>query len=174
MLAHLVPPIHINCAHSPAIALAETLRYLFHAYPSRVTQIMDELPMCVLAYCYLRCTKGRCSYTDGKCWKPLHKSYVGLLLCAFSVYLFLPVYDIFTDLFTVLLVVPGVLCGVIAKEDPRVGRNCLCLSLVALLMAKVSSLNASEGILDSSVMIYQVIEVSYYKATGTIGDQRHA
>ena len=33
---------------------------------------------------------------------------------------------------------------------------------------------ASEGMLDGSVMIFKVANLSYYNATGTIGDQRYA
>jgi len=38
----------------------------------------------------------------------------------------------------------------------------------------VSSQDVRDGILDGSVMIYNVIHDKYYNATGTIGDQRYA
>ena len=39
---------------------------------------------------------------------------------------------------------------------------------------EVRELDASDGMLDGSVMIYTIEQARYYNATGTTGDQRYA
>ena len=106
--------------------------FLFHAFPSRLTQVGDELSMCFLALGYLLCAKGSCALSRPPNWAIILRSFQRVFALAFLVYAFVPVYAIFTTLFTVLVAVPALLNVRAWTEDGSLPIGTLLLSALAI------------------------------------------
>lgn len=80
---------------------------LFHATQSLTGEILDELPMSILACGYLECMRGRHWLTSTTSSKWLYPTVYAVVIIAWVVYIPTRIYDMFLVLFTLQIIVPA-------------------------------------------------------------------
>jgi len=110
---------------------------LFHAYPCRLTEVMDELPMSILACMYLACCRPILPrvFASELVRKMLIPSVAVMVVGSWAAYFYFHNFEIFAALFTAQVLLPSFISCTAGSSSPR-GRGLYVVSTAAVLAGK--------------------------------------